>query len=74
MAVETYLQFTNGFAIAVLVGSSIVVAGGSLFRTTPDKPTEKRWFTHFSCFCVSLVLAIASSVFYAIIHFGIRHT
>lgn len=74
MSVDTYLQFANGFAIAILVASSIVAAGGSLFRTPKDKPVGIPWIKHYSCFCASLVLALASSVFYAIIHFGIRHT
>jgi hypothetical protein len=71
-AIAKSLQFANGFATAMLVASSILAAGGALFGTTAERPEGVGWVKHYACLCVSMMLALVSSVLYAIIHFGVH--
>jgi hypothetical protein len=64
------LQISNGLANVCLVMSSIVATGGALYSTPIAKQGNVSWVRHYSCFCVSLVFALASASLYAIIHFG----
>jgi hypothetical protein len=64
------LDYLNGVAIVIIVGSSLLAAGGAMFPTSADRPLGVAWSKHYACFLYSLVLTMCAASIYAVVHFG----
>jgi hypothetical protein len=64
------LDYLNGVAIVMIVGSSLLAAGGAMFPTSADRPQGVSWGKHYACFLYSLALTVCAASIYAVVHFG----
>lgn len=64
------LGYLNGVAIVMIVGSSLLAAGGAMFPTSRDRPQGVPWRKHYACFLYSLALTACAAGIYAVVHFG----
>jgi hypothetical protein len=64
------LDYLTGVAIFMIVGSSLLAAGGAMFPTSALRPEGISWRKHYSCFTYSVGLSVCAASIYAMVHFG----
>ena len=64
------LDYLNGVAIVMIVGSGLLAAGGAMFPTSTERSPGVPWRKHYACFLYALGLTVCAASIYAVVHFG----